>query len=306
MAVGEESLTPDTDTTDTAVFILQEWHQGNYRIEGGVRAERREIDVADYDDYSDWAYSYSLGSKIEMSDEWSLGLLYSHAERHPTALELYADGPHAATRQFEEGDSELGTESANSLDLSLHYNSEVLSGSITAFNSDFSDYIYANPTDEFHDGFRVYQFTQVDTTFQGFESELLWHVLHMEDFFFDIGMLADLVDTDIKNSADHLPRIPPVRVGGRVLFGSDNWMIRSSLRHSFKQDDTAPFEEASAAYTNWSAALLIDLPISHGLWHLIISGDNLLNEEIRSHTSPLKDIAPAPGRSLRVNLSATF
>jgi iron complex outermembrane receptor protein len=95
-------------------------------------------------------------------------------------------------------------------------------------------------------------------------------------------------------------------VGASVLLGSGNWVFRSSLRHSFKQDDIASFEESSPAYTNLSATLLIDLPIPEGVWHLVISGDNLLDEEIRSHTSPLKEVAPAPGRSLRVNLSVQF
>ena len=146
----------------------------------------------------------------------------------------------------------------------------------------------------------------MDTTFHGFEAELTWHAWHDGSAFFDLGLLMDWVDTDIKGSGDHLPRIPPYRLGGSVQFGSESWAVNSSLRHSFKQDDTAPFEEASASYTNWSASLLMDLPFGKGIWHLIISGENLLDEEIRPHTSPIKDVAPLPGRHLRVNLAVNF
>ena len=305
-AVGEESLTPESETNDMAVFLLQEWHAGNLRVEGGARAERREIEASEAGDYADWAYSYSLGAKLELSDEWSLGLLFNRAQRHPSAQELFAYGPHAATRQFEIGDGELGIETANSVDLSLHYKNDVVSGSLTAFHTDFSDFIYGNPTDQELEEFRVFEFTQVDTTFRGLEAELLWHALHGEDLFLDFGFVVDWVETKIKHSDDNLPKIPPVRVGASVLLGSGNWVFRSSLRHSFKQDDIASFEEPSPAYTNLSASLLLDLPIPEGVWHLVISGDNLLDEEIRSHTSPLKDVAPAPGRSLRVNVSVQF
>jgi iron complex outermembrane receptor protein len=305
-AVGEESLTPESETNDLALFFLQEWRAGNLRFEGGARAERREIDVPDDPGYSDWAYSASLGLKVPLGEQGSAGLLFNRAERHPVATELYANGPHAATRQFEIGDPFLGVESAKGIDLSLHYNSDDLSASLTAFYTDFSNYIYAAPTDEEEDELPVYRYTQVDTTFQGFEAELTWHAWHDRGAFFDVGLLMDWVDTDISGSAENLPRIPPYRLGGSVQFGSESWAVSSSLRHSFKQDESAPFEEASASYTNWSASLLMDLPFGKGIWHLIISGENLLDEEIRPNTSPIKDVAPAPGRHLRVNLSLTF
>jgi iron complex outermembrane receptor protein len=116
----------------------------------------------------------------------------------------------------------------------------------------------------------------------------------------------DWVDTGIKGSDDNLPRIPPFRAGASLKFGADRWRFSTSLRHSFEQDETAPFEEASEAYTIWDAALIVDLPVGTGDWHLLVSGANLLNEEVRPHTSPIKDVAPAPGRHLRVNVSVDF
>ena len=89
-------------------------------------------------------------------------------------------------------------------------------------------------------------------------------------------------------------------------FGTDRWTVRTMLSHSFKQADTAPFEEETASYTNLSASVLFDLPVEEGTWHLVIGGENLLDEDIRRHTSPIKDVAPSPGRSVRINLAVTF
>jgi iron complex outermembrane receptor protein len=305
-AIGEESLTPESKTDDAALFLLQEWQLDSVRIEGGIRAEHRDIELQDDPGYSDWAYSASLGAKVPVGENVSISLLFNHAERHPVATELYAYGPHAATRQFEIGDPSLGLESANGIDAAYHYKTDILSAALTAFYTDFSDYIYTAPTAEEMDGLPVYRYTQVDTRFQGLEAELTWHAWHEGAAYFDVGLLMDCVDTHIKGSADNLPQIPPYRLGFDIQFGSKTWVFASSLLHSFKQDDTAPFEDNSDAFTNWSASLLLDLPIAKGDWHLIVSGDNLLDEEMRPHTSPIKDVAPLPGRSLRLNLSVAF
>lgn len=305
-AMGPESLTPESATTDGAVFVIQELNLGDIRLEGGARAEYREISVSGAEDYEDWAASFSFGAKWQIAEAWSVGALVNHSQRHPVATELYAMGPHAATRQFEIGDSSLGVESANGLDLSLHFHSGVWSASLTAFYTAFSDFIYAAPGDEFEDGLRVFRYDQVDVDFYGLEAEVVWHTLHTEDAFFDIGFQLDSVTTDISGSSYHLPRIPPLRVGTEWVLGFEGWLIRSSVLHSFEQEDTAAFEESTEAYTDWSTDLLIELPFRHGDWNLVIGWQNLLNEEIRPHTSPLKDLAPAPGRHLRVHLNVAF
>ena len=40
--------------------------------------------------------------------------------------------------------------------------------------------------------------------------------------------------------------------------------------------------------------------------HLILEGRNLTDEEVRLHTSPLKEIAPMVGRNFRVAVRADF
>ena len=40
--------------------------------------------------------------------------------------------------------------------------------------------------------------------------------------------------------------------------------------------------------------------------YLFLRGSNLLDEEIRQHTSPLKDLVPLPGRSVHFGLRYDF
>lgn len=305
-SVGEESLTPESETRDAAVFVLQECNYGPLRFEGGLRAEHRDIDTVGAGSYDGWALSGSAGAKWNISANWSAGLLFNHARRHPTVTELFASGAHAATRQFEEGDPGLGLETASGFDLSLHLQTTRFSGSLTAFHTDFSDFIFAAPTGEEEDGLPVFQFTQVDAVFRGIEAEAIWHAWHGAEAYFDVGLLGDLVKTDIRRSGDQLPRIPPARAGLRLLYGTGPWRLSSTLRRTFKQDQTARFETATSGYTELSAALSVVLPFNSADWRLLVTGENLLDEEIRPHTSPIKDVAPAPGRHLRINLTVAF
>jgi iron complex outermembrane receptor protein len=305
-AVGEESLTPESQTRDLALFLIQEWTFEDFRVEGGLRMEHRDLDAEGTAGYDAWAQSASIGSRWTASDELSLGILLNLSGRHPTATELFADGPHAATRQFEIGNAGLDAEAAQGIDLSLQYQNPILSFGLTAFVTDFSDYIFASPTGDEEDGLPIFVYAQVDAQFMGLEAQSTWHVWHEGDTWFDIGFLADMVDTDIENSSGELPRIPPARIGIRLDYVTGPWRIHTRLLRSLKQDDTALNELPTAAYTNWTASLSFDLPTQNGNWRFTLAGENLLDEEIRVHTSPIKDLAPSPGRTVRATISAAF
>ncbi len=305
-ADGEEALTPPSQTRDASLFILQEWVFKSMRLEAGMRGEYREIRAEDRDGYDGWASSASLGAHYQFGESWSAGLLLNRSQRHPTSTELYADGPHAATRQFELGDPDLEGETAIGIDLSLQFKSALFDLGVTAFYNDFSDYIYAAPTEDERDGLTVYQFGAVDARFHGMETQGTWHLLHSEKSYFDLGVLFDWVEADIAGSADNLPRIPPARVGLRAVYGQSFWSLRSTYRHAFAQNDTAPFETPTAAYADWSVDLSLTLPFTGSKWNLLVAGENLLDEDIRYHTSPIKDVAPLPGRHIRVSMSVVF
>jgi iron complex outermembrane receptor protein len=40
--------------------------------------------------------------------------------------------------------------------------------------------------------------------------------------------------------------------------------------------------------------------------YVFLKGSNLLDEDIRQHTSPLKDLVPLPGRSIHLGLRYDF
>ena len=56
--------------------------------------------------------SGSVGVHFRATDELSTGLTVSVAQRAPSALELFAGGPHEASSTFERGNTELDEETS--------------------------------------------------------------------------------------------------------------------------------------------------------------------------------------------------
>ena len=52
--------------------------------------------------------------------------------------------------------------------------------------------------------------------------------------------------------------------------------------------------------------VFLEGPSGSGKTLLFLRGTNLLNEEVRYHTSPLKDEVPLPGRSLAAGVRFSF
>ena len=70
------------------------------------------------------------------------------------------------------------------------------------------------------------------------------------------------------------------------------------------QDDVATNELPTESYTLLNASLSYTFADSGLL--LFLRGSNLLDEDIRQHTSPLKDLVPLPGRSVHFGLRYEF
>lgn len=113
---------------------------------------------------------------MEVGEDHGIAL---DAQRAPsgtsTSTAVYADGPHAATRQYEIGDAGFGREKALTFDLGLRRTAGPRRYEISAYLNRYDGYIYLadtgleTPDDE---ALPVFQFTQRDATFRGFEASV--------------------------------------------------------------------------------------------------------------------------------------
>jgi iron complex outermembrane receptor protein len=147
----------------------------------------------------------------------------------------------------------------------------------------------------------LYNYQAQDANLYGMEGEFVWQVTSPVK----VTLMTDYIRAELRDGGD-LPRIPPLRVGGRVNYEINNIELELSATHYFKQDDVAPLETETDGYT------LVDLFISYDLDNFIsgasvyLKGQNLTDEYARVHSSLLKDEAPLPGRALAVGISGKF
>lgn len=306
-AFGEEAFVPPSSTDLLAVFAYEEVDLAPVRVQLGGRWETQDVSVeADLPDRSFDAFSVSAGGIWPVDANQDLALTLSRSERIPTATELYANGPHAATRAFEIGDVDLDKEVALGLDLSLRRHEGRVSGTLTGFYNRFDDYIFERFTGEEEDGLAVIQLTQRDAEFWGAEAQALVDLYRSEASHLVLELRGDLVRAELRDTGEPLPRIPPMRLGAGLDYHRGPWRLFGEIRWSAEQDRLAENETPTDSHILVNAAASYRFLLGDSVLDVFLRGRNLTDEEARLHTSFLKDQVPLPGRDISLGVGLHF
>ena len=301
-AVGEEAFVPPTNTTQLAAFTFQEFDAGDWHFEAAARFETTDQENSVGGEDRDFnALSLSGGADVHVSDAVRIGGTVYRTERAPSTEELFSNGPHLATDQFELGDPDLGKETATGADLAFRHRESGHAVTLNLFYTDYDDYIFEAETGGEEDGLPVFQFTGADAEFYGFELQGELDVLERGTWNVGVDGLVEYVRATLETG--DLPRIPPLSILAGVEADNGPISLRAEVDWADDQTKTAEFERATEGYTlvNLSAALAVDEDLS-----LRVGVDNLFDEDARQHTSFLKDEVPLPGRNFKVSLRAGF
>lgn len=293
-AIGEEALIPKTEITEEGVFTLQRLDKDSWGVEGGLRVDHRTLDseLAKRDFTN---VSASVGLFARPAEGWFMGVSASRTSRAPTEEELFSEGPHPATQQYERGDVDLDTEISYSLDATLHYGEGPWSMDLHAFVVKYDGFIDQKASGEIDEesGFRIYDFVQTDATFYGAEFEGSFRLWQDGERSFRLEGAADYVrgETDLGVPA----RIPPWSVTGRAVFEGGWWTGQMELRKVGEQDRVAQYELPTDGYMMLNT-LVSATPFPDRNLKIFADARNLTDTEAREHASFLKDYAPLPGR----------
>lgn len=310
-AIGDEAFVPPSKTTQTSLFLFEEWKLSDvWVLQGSARYEDQSISgPAIAEDYSDGAFGASVGAVWRASENLRVSANLSLTERHPNSTELYADGPHAAAQRYERGSVTLGNgllvkEQSTNFDLTLHGDTERLEWSITGFVNSVDDYVLLRPTVGVINELPVFDFSQADVKLTGLEAEAQFEMWEKGDSHMHLRAFVDFVNGEEDAGGANLPRIPPQRLGLGLHGGWGKLDASIDAIFADSQDDIAENELPTDGYS------LIDISLGYrfadpGLY-VFLRGTNLLDEDIRQHTSPLKDLVPLPGRSVHVGLRYEF
>ncbi|PKO51814.1 MAG: TonB-dependent receptor, partial [Betaproteobacteria bacterium HGW-Betaproteobacteria-20] len=332
-ALGGEAFVPGVNTQNKALYVYEELPidalNKQLKLSFGGRTEYTTVDASPWiklptaQNNSFNPNSFALGGLYTFNKNWSLASNLSHNERAPSYFELYADGAHLATGQYEVGNSNFAKERSNGVDAQIRWKDGKNSFSVGAYYTRFSRFLgllntgntrgvdgELNPIDADNNGIAdgsgenilpEAQFSAFSATFKGLEMEGKFNIINN----LDLKLRGDYVRATNRDNRDALPRITPLRLGAGLHYQKNSFGARLDVLHAFKQNRTAQNELATDGYTDMSALVSYKLPTKANM-ELFAKANNLLNQEIREHASFLKDISPAGERSILFGMRADF
>ncbi len=308
-AIGEEAFVPPTTTNLLGIFSFHEYDFGDFHLEGSARYEhvKHEDNAKNIINFNN--LSGSIGVDYHFTDTTKFGGTIFRTRRAPTTEELFSNGPHLATNQFEIGDPNLDNEIAAGIEFSLRYKQNNNHITVNAFYTDYTGYIFEALTGETQttdegDILSIARFTASDAVFKGFEIVLgkdlgQWHNLDIQT-----EASVEYVNAQLGGAiAGVLPRIPPLGATLAISANNDSWDLRTELEYAAGQNQAAFGELPTEAYIlfNTFVAYHVNDNVT-----LRVSGHNLTNQDARQHASFLKENVPLPGRNFKASLSLKF
>lgn len=321
-AVGEEAFIPASKINSFGVYAVESLDVGAFTYEGGIRFDRQEIEAGLACDKSESSTSASIASIWNFSEEANLLFSVNRSQRAPSIEELYSnvsaigcesttglpvpDGlvEHAATGRYELGNAQLSKETATNIEIAYRKHSGAIKAEISVFINSIDDYIYLADIGEIDETI-VSRFFQEDARFIGVETQVELPVKEFSGKEVHVNLFADYVEAEIY-SGEYLPRIPPMRAGIELVGHADDWTVK--LRNTFVSSQNKISQNETATNSYHRIDIYADYHLHYGDKDLlfIAKAKNLTNEDIRHHTSFLKNFAPEAGRSVELGVRYSF
>lgn len=312
----EEALIPDFNQQDHGAYGIVFWKIGGWRFQGGARYDYRFMDVFNSDKWGSFrkdvqSVNGSVGSVYQLGAH-KFRLNASTGFRGPHVSELSADGVHHGAYRYEIGSIGLKSERGNQFDFVYEYGKDHIELIVNPFFNLMQNYIIATPTDSIIEGFRVYEYRQLEQAYlYGVDAGVhlhphFAHWLHLESSY------SYLVSEE--GNGTSLSQMPQNRISSTLKIMGEhprkkkvefNYFVVEH-QYFFRQERVAQFETTSPYYqlVNLAANFKIAWknPLSVG-----IGVRNVFNEDYIDHLSRLKNIGLAqPGRNFYLQVSYAF
>lgn len=327
-AEGEEVVTPPSLTQSGAVFALESLKLGEkVSVEIGGRVEGQKIKLGRVSPELPMVTGYaarsgqikkfaapsgSVGLVVRPAKDWSIGANLAYTERVPTVQELFSNGPHGGTGTYEVGSAALGNEKSTGFDVSVRRRAGFVTGALSGFVNRFDGYIFeeklpANALPMERTGeLTPFQFVARNATFQGYEAELSFHLVDQSPRHVHLNVMTDYVRAEQTTDHQPLPRIPPRRHSVSLAYDDGRLGAEFEVRHAVRQNRFTEHESATPASTVLNLSVTYLIPTKRVSFEVFARGTNLTDEEVREHTSFLKEFAPQSGRGVLGGVRMTF
>ncbi len=298
---GEEVLIPDANTTDFGVFGLANIKLNTLQLQGGIRADYREIDTKEMEtddgNFPTLKKSYSgltfSGGTVYKMKRTKLRANISSGFRAPNTTELLSDGVHHGTNRYIKGDVNLTNENATQIDFSFDYQDEHFSFSINPFYNSIQNYIFLSPTNSVIDNSPVFEYLQTNAFLYGGELGFHYHPhkihwLHLKSNF------STVIAED--RNGNLLPLIPQTNlnstVSAEIPHKGKIKLKNVFVQHiyKFQQNRTGLFETATNDYNLINIGLNLEISSKNNPIEITTGIRNILNTKYIDHLSRFKTL----------------
>jgi iron complex outermembrane recepter protein len=264
------------------------------------------------------ALSGSVAAFREMVPGWTAGVSVARAFRTPSLEELYSDGPHLGDFSYDIGNPELKPEVGQGIEVLVRGSLPRLQLEVSAFGNFIRNYIFHRPTGEIDPRFfrfPVFEAGGEDARFIGAEGGAQWEpVRHLV-----LDGNVSWVHATLSTTGDPLPAIPPLNGGFRVRYDRPFGFLSAGVDGAAAQHRISPSipdprspgqllipERPTSGYGLVNASGGLRWARGERFHTVTLSVDNLTNTTWRDHLSRIKDVAPQPGRNVRLLYSVQF
>lgn len=330
-AIGDERFIPKTNNQNYSAFLFEEATYGSFKPSLSARFDTSDIKANEtLVDTTPGTYgptkkgasnkksfqtgSLAFGGIYSIDSVNSLVLNIAYNERAPNYEELFANGPHIATAQYEIGNVNLGKETSKSLELSYRYKNDFTKANLATYIQEFQNFINLSPTSDkgltpessAYD-MNLFRYQAVPARFYGFEMDVNHQLKDLPiSGLIEVGFKLDSVTAKNRDTKENIPKIPPMRETLSATYKTNSYNADIEVQHTEAQTQTAKDETKTDRYA--LVNLGIEAPITWDAVSLSCYGriNNVFDAEARNHISVLKDIAPLPGRNLILGVQMLF
>ncbi|MBI3260116.1 MAG: TonB-dependent receptor [Ignavibacteriae bacterium] len=316
-------LIPNFSVSGIGAFAVETYTTGDVILSSGLRFDIRSQKTYQYlqKTVPDSTVTYSgisgsIGALWQISKQESFSSNISTAFRAPSVNELYSEGVHHGTAQYEIGDRTLKPERGFSWDANLKVNSYNTSSEIGVYAHYFDGYIYTEPSLTsiltLRGAFPVFQYRQASALITGIDANTL---LFFTDYYRADISVSWLYGQNLDTN-EPLFQMPAPR--GKITnhfhisdIGSffHNYLelggqfVARQTRFPLNGDYVDP----PAGYVLFDIAAGTEIPISEShRMHLNIGVQNLLNKDYRDYLSRFRYFIADTGINFILRLRIPF
>ena len=315
-------LVPNFRSQSAGVYAVESWIEGGFHVEAGARLDAYTTRVYAYDakDIPDTELRYlnvsgTFGLQYEMSPSWSIGANAGSAWRPPGVSELYSNGVHHGTAQYEIGNPALTRERSISLDATAKHYGEHSRLEVSIYQSWFAGFISllpeAQPTLTLRGLFPTFRYVQADAVLRGIEGMLEQEFLHV----FSAGISFSIVRGKRSRDNDPLYQMPADR--GRVWIhvhlpdagfveDPDVQVGVQAVAEQTRVPSTSDYLAAPAGYLLVDAECGGAITVAGARVRINASVRNVFNVSYRDYLSRFRYFVDNPGRDIVLRLQIPF